>query len=1198
MPSRLKSLTLQGYKTFASRTVFEFSPRITAIVGPNGSGKSNFADALRWVLGEQSYALLRAHKTEDMIFAGSSNRPRAGMAAVTVVFDNHDGWLPTDFSEVALTRRATRDGQNEYLINGQRVRLREVRELLARSGLADRTYTFIGQGVVDAALALRPEERRQMREEAAGIGLYRQRRAEALRRLETTSRNLERVQDILAELEPRLRILERQARRAREYEQASAELRLLLLDWYGYHWQKAQEDLAAARAVAAEQEKILEQARARHKQISAQVAELRAETRRLRAQIGEWHRSLAERHTEIERLPRRSAVLEERVRALKARRAERRQRLAALEGEIRSHEEALAEVRDEVARREEAYRAALDAREQARLAHEERRRERRSLSEAAKQARLAVERLARQKAVLEARLADARRRAAELAAQAQSYEEKLPALRRAVAEAENALRIAKQRLEKAAAERRSAEEKLAGRRENLRRAEQAVSDAERALSAAKADLAALQARAQVLAEADAALQGYSAGTRWLLSHLNGAKAVRGVLGHHLKIPAEFEKPIAAALDYLAEAVVLETPEPAVLDAARNAPARVALLVLAEARSHPAWRPSPRSGLLGIAADLVDAPADLRPVLRSLLGNIAVVEDARSAGALLEDAPPHAVAVTLGGEVFLPNGVRLSGKPSAEAPIRRQRERRALAEEIASAEAKIARLEEALSHAKAAFAEAKGAFAAAEQALNHALSTEREAAEAERKARSRLSEAKQRLELHESRRAGLSKDQSDLQSAVAKLQAQLERTAAELKDAQTERARREEALRALSLDETAAQVAHWETQAALAEQALEAARRRLAERRTALEEARRSLRAQQEELERSAEQLHALLEEQRQAAAELSEAEKGVAELQERLAPAQQSLAEAEDRLQALESDAEKAAQALRIAEKHVGQAQLAVQRARQVLQSLRRRMEDDLGPVELEYTTKVISPQPLPLSGQVEHLPRVDSLPPDTEQRIKQLRARLRRIGAVNRDAARELEEVRSRYDFLREQMNDLERAAADIRRAIAELDSLMRSAFLETFEKVNVGFKEIFTRLFGGGSAQLVLTDSKDITSTGVEIEVRIPGKRTQRLAVLSGGERSLTAVALIFALLKASPTPFCVLDEVDAMLDEANVSRFRDLLSELSANTQFVVITHNRNTVQAADVIYGVTLAPDATSQVLSLRLDDITKGGWQVE
>ena len=264
MPPRLKSLELHGYKTFASQTGFVFAEAVTAIVGPNGSGKSNIADSIRWVLGEQSFSLLRGKKTEDMIFSGSELRPRASMASATLIFDNSDGWLPIDFSEVAITRRAYRDGENEYLLNGQRVRLKDISELLARSGLAERTYTVIGQGLVDAALALKAEERRRLFEEAAGIGLYRSRREEALRRLDTTRHNLERVQDILAELLPRLRSLERQAKRAQEYEQVRADLQLLLRDWYGYHWHQSQHELTEAHDVARQREATLEQERQNH----------------------------------------------------------------------------------------------------------------------------------------------------------------------------------------------------------------------------------------------------------------------------------------------------------------------------------------------------------------------------------------------------------------------------------------------------------------------------------------------------------------------------------------------------------------------------------------------------------------------------------------------------------------------------------------------------------------------------------------------------------------------------------------------------------------------------------------------------------------------------------------------------------------------------------------------------------------------
>ncbi len=244
---RLKSLELHGYKTFASKTAFEFPGNITAVVGPNGSGKSNIADSIRWVLGEQAFSLLRGKKTEDMIFTGSEQRPRASMASASIIFNNEDGWLPIDFNEVAITRRAYRDGENEYLINNQRVRLKEINELLSQTGLSERTYTVIGQGLVDAALSLKPEERRKFFEEAAGIGLYRSRRDESLNRLENTRRNLERVNDILAEIKPRISSLERQARKAQEFERIKADLRILLRDWYGYQWHKTQKEYITAR---------------------------------------------------------------------------------------------------------------------------------------------------------------------------------------------------------------------------------------------------------------------------------------------------------------------------------------------------------------------------------------------------------------------------------------------------------------------------------------------------------------------------------------------------------------------------------------------------------------------------------------------------------------------------------------------------------------------------------------------------------------------------------------------------------------------------------------------------------------------------------------------------------------------------------------------------------------------------------------
>jgi chromosome segregation protein len=353
LSARLKALELQGYKTFASKTDFEFSPTITAIIGPNGSGKSNIADAIRWVLGEQSFSLLRGKRTEDMIFSGSEQRGRASMAAATITFDNSDGWLPIDFSEVSIGRRAYRDGTNEYILNGQRVRLRDVNELLAKCGLSERTYTIIGQGLVDAALSLRADERRELFEEAAGIGLYRSRRDEALRRLDTTKRNLERVQDILAELRPRLRSLRRQVSRSKDYDQVRSDLQEHLRTWYGYQWYRAidglneQSDRARLREI--ERDKLRE----REAAFDTQMRSLRDKAESLRRELQEANRKLSERNTEREVVGRELAIAEERLLWVQEQESTLKSEIESLQEHLRGIDEGLGAVEERVETAEE-----------------------------------------------------------------------------------------------------------------------------------------------------------------------------------------------------------------------------------------------------------------------------------------------------------------------------------------------------------------------------------------------------------------------------------------------------------------------------------------------------------------------------------------------------------------------------------------------------------------------------------------------------------------------------------------------------------------------------------------------------------------------------------------------------------------------------------------------------------------------------
>ncbi|MFH1446195.1 MAG: AAA family ATPase, partial [Chloroflexota bacterium] len=338
MNSRLLSLELQGYKTFANQTLFEFPGMVTAIVGPNGTGKSNIADAIRWVLGEQSYSLLRAKKTVDMIFSGSDQRPRAGMTSVSITFNNEDNWLPIDYSEVVLTRRAYRDGQNEYLINNQKVRLRDVHELLAQTGLADRTYTIIGQGLVDVALAIRPDERRRLFEEAAGIGLYRSRKEETLRRLDNTRRNLDRVLDIMAEIKPRLRSLERQAGKAAEYKQLQSDLNVLLRDWYGYYWFKSQKEIRVVQQLCKEQERFLEESHRKQSTNQVDLELIRHDMQIQRDELNSFHKELAQFYSELGHIGRDLAVLDERKRSVISQNSQLELDIAYIEEKIKSRE--------------------------------------------------------------------------------------------------------------------------------------------------------------------------------------------------------------------------------------------------------------------------------------------------------------------------------------------------------------------------------------------------------------------------------------------------------------------------------------------------------------------------------------------------------------------------------------------------------------------------------------------------------------------------------------------------------------------------------------------------------------------------------------------------------------------------------------------------------------------------------------------
>jgi chromosome segregation protein len=1203
MPARLKSFELHGYKTFASKNEFIFSDGITAIVGPNGSGKSNIADALRWVLGEQSYGLLRGKKTEDMIFSGSENRPRAGMASATVVFDNTDGWLPIDFTEVGITRRAYRDGENEYLLNGQRVRLKDVSEVLAKSGLAERTYTIIGQGLVDAALALKAEDRRRLFEEAAGIGLHRTRREESLKRLETTRRNLERVQDILAELQPRLRSLERQAKRAQEYNQMISDLRLVLHEWYGYHWHQAQSELVAAQLDAKQKEEMLSTVQSTQLNLDQKLSSYRTQINDLREKLADSHKELTALHQQRERLSREQAVNNERSRLLVQQLEQLMDEKLKVDEEVAIQKDQLVMANQELEQLEQDLSEARQMAAESADALKTRQIERSGLEEQIQFLQKEISTLTNRTTQLQALQAEKETHIARLRSSRATIENEISGLQDELSTAQKQLKSIQQIKEQKAIDTSNRQHDLAEVKEKIAVLEGERKELADKMAEQKTDIAKVQAELNVLEDAENNLTGYEEGARILLQAVkeNRLEGAIGALGSCLTVPEEYESAITALLGEYIDSLVIESINQTdkALDLIESETIRGSILPLDAIKQTRSLSieldkaPVESASIMGIAVNLIQAEPKLKAVTDLLFGQAIVVKDRKTARALLSSSDwrkmPNLRVVTLSGEMYLSSGpiIRGASRKGLLVRPRQKRESKSL-------------LEQAIALGndyEARFDIIQNAIDQAQNEENECLTQYHMALDEEKTINQQISHSEVQVEK-------ILRNLQFQQDQKTRTQTEIENELTTQEDLKVEIINFQKAhdelveglnsktadLAAVPLDELSAQNAYWNTNCAVIDQALQDARNRQRDKTGRLGQLENNL---ADVIRRNGElgqEIQNLNENIRTSSGEEIQIAGKIAALSNTVTPLEERLSNQEREHNGLLSTDTEARQALRSAEQQYTQAKINYAHYQEAFETLRGHIEDDFGLVAFDYTDSVSGPKPLPLEGLVEQLPKVDVLPPELEETIRQQKALIRRIGAINPEAENEYNEVKTRFEFLTSQVEDLTKAESDIREVIAELDLLMEREFQRTFDAVAQEFKQIFTRLFGGGSARLALTDPENITETGIDIEARLPGRREQGLSLLSGGERSLTAAALVFALLRVSPTPFCILDEVDAMLDEANVGRFRDLLTELSEQTQFIVITHNRNTVQAASIIYGVTMGRDSASQVISLRMDEL--------
>ncbi|MCB2202966.1 chromosome segregation protein SMC [bacterium] len=1197
MANRLSSLDLQGFKTFATTSRLEFPGQITAIVGPNGSGKSNIADSIRWVLGEQSYSLLRAKKTEDMIFSGSQQRPRAGMASATITFNNDEGWLPIDFSEVTVSRRAYRDGQNEYLLNGQKVRLKDITELLAQTGLAEMSYTVIGQGLVDVALALKPDERRKLFEEAAGIGLYRSRKEDALRRLENTRKNLDRVLDIMTEIKPRLRSLERQAARFTEHERLRADLQVLLREWYGYHWHRRQEDLQNARKAYKTQEGQLSTLRRQHADFTKKVEESRLALKEKRKELEISHKTLAEHHQELQQASRELAIIDERRRSFTQQKGNLEIDLANTEEAVKDLQAQEERFRAEIEQRTADFDAANDEVNQveSRMAKVKAQKEQADAQlEKIRQQRVALE---TQSVQMTARLDELKNRMNSLAAEREKIQTALGELQRQMEQAQaNTAELEKSF---SAADKRVTliETELKEKTKELDQQRAEKQKQMEALAALNADFAKRQAQLDVLLQAEAALSGYSEGSKTLLDQSRKGSLPKDIvpLSQHIVVEEQYEKALSAALGELTDVLVIpSTGMDAIVPYLESNEADRVALVLSESNGNgkPSGSLLNREGVIGLASDLVSADDQYQSLVKTLLADIIVVKDRPTALTIQPKLTGLQKVVTLNGLVFQSNGVILSGQGASAKRMGRTRRKGEMETELADLTSQVTNLQNKVSGITNSIEAGQSEL----QSLNLELETARDERESARRQlqskRDSLTRVGEQITWHEERQNELEQNEQRTKNNIQQHRDKIDDLANQIDELISEEHVHRESANSVPIFEVQQELNQWQTHLIVTRNALEAAQQRLEDHQKRLTEAQERLtlhRSRHGKLETG---LQEIGEQENTLKETVDTISTRIAAIErEQIEPLTQSTQAAEETVTDLQKQEDQSHQNVIIAERQYTQLQLELDRRNDQLQNLVQRIEDDFGLVAYDYEQRMDGPNPLPFDdGTIEDLPVVKEISDELEGDIKYMKSQIRRIGAINPEAQKEYTDVKERFTNMNEQITDLEKASEDLHQVIEELDTIMERDFLKTFKAVNQEFSVYFTQLFNGGEAKLVFSDEENPVEGGVDIEARLPGRRQQGLALLSGGERSLTAVALIFALLKVSPTPFCILDEVDAMLDESNVGRFIDLLRELAEKTQFVIITHNRNTVQAADVIYGVSMGRESVSQMISLKLEEV--------
>lgn len=1183
---RLKRLEIYGFKSFADRTVVLFDNGITGIVGPNGSGKSNLSDAVRWVLGEQSAKALRGGRMEDVIFNGTQKRKRLGYCEVSLVFENEDHALPIDFAEVMITRRVYRSGEGEYYINKSACRLKDIVELFRDTGVGKEGYSIIGQGRIGEILSQKSEDRRGIFEEAAGIVKYRTRKEESEKRLANMRENLHRVEEIILDLEERLEPLAKASETARRYLAMRDELRELECSAFVLRSDRAQVRIQEAQTLLEGLNEAIEQEERRAASLSATRDQANETAQELETAVSQAHELVLEltrekeaREGELGVLRAEIARMEKDVLTLTQEEDIKRERSRILETEMAENADKTLQTKSEIVALEHEIRVKDEqltkAQDAARMAEEE--------LEAHKSALIdAVNRLSDVK-TSEARLstmrADLVRRGEEAAAQreeleiiAERMEEQLSEAKQELEEAQQAQAKVKERLEQAEAQAQETASKLEG--------------LQRAQNETNAQLHQATSRLRMLRDMERDYAGYQQAVKQVLLHSKGNSGVHGVVAGLMRVPKELERAVEAVLGGALQNVVTSDEYVArdmIAYLRNNKLGRATFLPITTIKGKTLNAQERQllsmPGCVGVASELVSFDEAYRGIMENLLGRTVVAENLDAGIEIMRRGRHMFRLVTLEGDVVHSGGSMTGGSAVSRMTSLLSRDR-----EIKEHETLIAGLQDKLGEIAKRMEKGEEIRLAIKQRRAQAFEDLRQAQIDVSIASERVRTTTQQSEGH-----------AQQMERNAMLSQQIEENLAQI-DSQLMGARDTQAGEEKTSDEMQKRTGELSDV--------------LYERRTALDALREEVHALRLKLTGREGDLTALTHDGTRMRREQDELFAQIGQAQESREQLTLSHQNATQQMAAQETEQKTCAQSLKTA-----QAQLLERQAKrnenqehirsltQEIDSLRETMSRDadkqhktemvLSRAQAELTQmqeRIWEDYELTYSGAKDYLKATFDLAAG-DKRIADIRREIRAMGTVNVAAVDEYRACKEKHEELASQRDDLVRAEGDLLGIIDTIQKQMEKQFMENFHLMQQYFNETFCKLFGGGQAELRLMDEKDVLNCGIEIVAQPPGKKLQMLSLLSGGERALTAIAILFAMLRLKPTPFCFLDEIEAALDDGNISTFADYLRDFSKDTQFVVVTHRKGTMERCDGLYGVAMEEKGVSKMLSVELKDVS-------